>query len=59
MVKVRIYWLTKDKEMKESIKRFFGIIAGESVNGETETFIKDKDVPMLNRGADKGLYALR
>ena len=41
-MRITIYWATKDGGLIDRLRQRFGISAGISVNGETETEFDDK-----------------
>lgn len=41
-MRITIYWATKDGGLIDRLRQRFGISAGISVNGETETEVDDK-----------------
>ena len=59
MVKLTIYWATNDAETKRKIRERFNISCGISVNGETETEIKEEDMPLLEETARRGFIQIR
>lgn len=59
MMKVTIYWVTKDPEKIARIKEKFGIPDYMSVNAETPAEIKDEDVELLRETERRGFIQLR
>lgn len=59
MVKLTVYWLTKDKEAMAKIRERFGIPEGISVNGETNAEIREDMMPLLEETAKRGFLQIR
>lgn len=59
MMKVTIYWITKDEDLRMRIRERFGIDNYVSINGETSAEIKDKDVELLRETEKRGFIQLR
>lgn len=59
MVKLTVYWLTKDKEAIAKIRERFGIPEGISVNGETNAEIREDMMPLLEETAKRGFLQIR
>lgn len=59
MVKLTVYWLTKDKEAMAKIRERFGIPEGVSVNGETNAEIREDMMPLLEETAKRGFLQIR
>ena len=59
MVKLTIYWVTKNREAISKIRERFGIPKGMTVNGETNAEIKDEDMPLLEETAKRGFIQIR
>lgn len=59
MMRVTIYWVTKDLEKITRIRERFGIPNYMSVNGETPAEIKDEDIELLRETEKRGFIQLR
>lgn len=59
MMKVTIYWVTKDEAIIKRIREKFGIDDYTSVNGETPAEIKDDDIALLRETEKRGFIQLR
>lgn len=59
MIKVCIYWRTKNAIAKERIRKRFNITQGETINGETWCEIKEEDYDLLKLTAEGGFIDLR
>jgi rRNA-processing protein FCF1 len=59
MVKLTVYWVTKDPEIKKRIRDRFGIPFGMTVNGETNASIKEEDMPLLEETARRNFIQIR
>lgn len=59
MMKVTIYWMTKDESIRKRIRERFGISDYMSVNAETPAEIKDEDVELLRETENRGFIQLR
>lgn len=59
MVKLTVYWLTKDKDAMSKIRERFGIPKGISVNGETNAEIREDMMPLLEETAKRGFLQIR
>ena len=58
-MKVTIYWSTKDGGLIDRLRQRFGISAGISVNGETETEVDDRQLDELKVYERQGFIKLR
>lgn len=59
MMKVTIYWVTKDESIRKRIRERFGIGDYMSVNAETPAEIKDEDIELLRETENRGFIQLR
>lgn len=59
MVRLTIYWATRDAATRERIRRRFGIPQGMTVNGETPAEIREEDLPLLEETARRGFIKIR
>lgn len=59
MMRVTIYWVTKDETLRKRIRERFGIDNYTSINGETFAEIKDEDVELLRETEKRGFIQLR
>lgn len=58
-MKVIIYWVTKDGGLIDRLRQRFGISAGISVNGETETEVDSRQMDELREYEKQGFIQLR
>lgn len=58
-MRITIYWATKDGGLIDRIRQRFGISAGISVNGETETEVDDRQLDELKVYERQGFIKLR
>ena len=58
-MKVTIYWATKDGGLIDRLRQRFGISAGISVNGETETEVDERQLEELREYERQGFIQLR
>ena len=58
-MKVTIYWATKDGGLIDRLRQRFGISAGISVNGETETEVDERQLEELRGYESQGLLIIR
>lgn len=59
MMRVTIYWVTKDESKRQRIRERFGIDKYMNINGETFAEIKDEDVELLRETEKRGFIQLR
>ncbi len=59
MVKLTVYWATRNAEANAKIRQRFGIPAGMTVNGETVAEIREEDMPLLEETARRGFIQIR
>lgn len=59
IMRVTIYWVTKDETLRKRIRERFGIDNYTSINGETFAEIKDEDVELLRETEKRGFIQLR
>lgn len=59
MMKVTIYWSTKDNGLISRIRKRFGISAGITVNGETVAEVDDGQLDELQEYERQGFIKLR
>lgn len=59
MVHLTIYFNTSDAEIIDKIRKRFNIPPGMTVNGETESDIKEEDMPLLEETARRGFIKIR
>lgn len=56
---ITVYFVTKDMETIERIRKYFDISGGMSVNGEVYAEIEESKWPMLVKTAQCGFIQLR
>lgn len=59
MKRVTIYWVTKDRNAIDRIRKRFNITSGITVNGESRADIEDCDFPLLEETANRGFIQIR
>lgn len=59
MMKVTIYWSTKDNGLISRIRKRFGISAGITINGETVAEVDEKQLDELREYERQGFIKLR
>ena len=59
MMKVTIYWSTKDNGLISRIRKRFGISAGMSINGENSVAVSDEELAELRKYEADGFIELR
>lgn len=59
MVKLTVYWATRNAEANAKIRQRFGIPAGMTLNGETVAEIREEDMPLLEETARRGFIQIR
>ena len=59
MMKVTIYWSTKDNGLISRIRQQFGISEGMSVNGENAVAVTDEELAELRKYEADGFIELR
>ena len=59
MMKVTIYWSTKDNGLISRIRKRFGISSGITINGETETEVDSRQMDELREYEKQGFIQLR
>lgn len=58
-MRVTIYWATKDGGLIDRIRKRFGISAGITINGETETEVDSRQMDELKEYEKQGFINLR
>lgn len=58
-MRITIYWTTKDGGLIDRLRQRFGISAGISVNGETETEVDSRQMDELREYERQGFIQLR
>ena len=56
MINVCIYWVTRNREHVRKIRERFAITAGQTINGETYTQIKESDWNDFSALLESGKY---
>lgn len=58
-MRVTIYWLEKDRNVRNRIRERFGIPYHTTVNGETVAEIADEDMELLRETEKRGFIQIR
>lgn len=59
MIRLTVYWCTKDEGIIMKIRERFGLPSHMTVNGETDARIRDEDFPLLEETARRGFIQIR
>lgn len=59
MIRLTVYWCTKDVGAIRKIRERFGLPSYMTVNGETDAEVSDEDFPLLEETARRGFIQIR